>query len=572
MNSYQIQLDSEAAEKAAVDSSVRRAAYDEQLEKASQMSVGESDLAMPKVSASHAPAQSTPAWFDGDKFPGGFGPTQLFTTDYWTLRKRSAQLFKENLYARGMIRRLITNEINTGLTPAVGPEESIIGVPEDSLDGWTESVENRFAIWGRSATVCDYRESRTFGELQRSGRREAFVEGDILAVLRLSKLTGSPQVDFVAGELVRTPFGGGKPRAGNTIKHGVERDSKKRHVAFWVTQDDGTSKRLPAFGEKTGRKVAWLIYGTDKRMDEVRGEPILSLVLQSLKEIDRYRDSTQRKAVINSILAMFIKKDQDKMSTLPMSGGAKYNSTTSVTDSDGGTRNFNIASQVPGMVIQELNTGETPEAFGSQGTDVNFGTFEQSIIQAVAWANEIPPEILTLAFSNNYSASQAAINEFKIYLNLVWTKFGEDFCTPIYVEWLISETLQNRISSPRLLQAWRDPARWDVFGAWVWVDWYGSIKPSTDVLKQVKGAKMAIEQGLSTHTREARGLTGSSFSKNIKRIKKENSLMVDARRPLAEFKQEFGEDIDESEANLNTLIEANLAGMLEASEEGNIVE
>jgi hypothetical protein len=60
------------------------------------------------------------AWFEesltGDKFAGGFGATKVFTPDYWTLRQRSEQLFHENLYARGLIRRLVTNEINTGLT------------------------------------------------------------------------------------------------------------------------------------------------------------------------------------------------------------------------------------------------------------------------------------------------------------------------------------------------------------------------------------------------------------------------------------------------------------------------
>ena len=40
---------------------------------------------------------------------------------------------------------------------------------------------------------------------------------------------------------------------------------------------------------------------------------MLSVILQSLKEIDRYRDATQRKAAINAILAMFIKKTQDKV-------------------------------------------------------------------------------------------------------------------------------------------------------------------------------------------------------------------------------------------------------------------
>ena len=59
--------------------------------------------------------------FDGGKFLGGFGETQIQQLDYWTLRARSAQLFNENLYAKGLVRRLITNEINTGLTPEASP-------------------------------------------------------------------------------------------------------------------------------------------------------------------------------------------------------------------------------------------------------------------------------------------------------------------------------------------------------------------------------------------------------------------------------------------------------------------
>jgi len=45
--------------------------------------------------------------YDGGKFFGGFGATQIQEVDYWTLRLRSAQLFNENLYARGLVRRLI---------------------------------------------------------------------------------------------------------------------------------------------------------------------------------------------------------------------------------------------------------------------------------------------------------------------------------------------------------------------------------------------------------------------------------------------------------------------------------
>lgn len=495
------------------------------------------------ASSGYASPPSSMSDFNGDKFFGGFGTTQIFTPDYWTLRERSNQLFTENLYARGLIRRLITNEINTGLSVESTPDEEIIGVPEDSLNEWSETIENRFAIWGKNPELCDWKHKSTFGAIQRAARMEALISGDVLIVVRQSQRTRLPMLQLISGSSVQTPLGGSTSlRKGHEIKHGVELNALGRIVAHWIRQKDGTSKRMPAVGEKTGRKISWLVYGTDKRLDAVRGEPLLSLILQSLKEVDRYRDSTQRKAVINSLLAMQVTKSEDKPGTLPIQGGAVRKNKATTTDSDGSPRSLNLASYVPGMVIDEMQTGEKIELLGGQGTDVNFGTFEESIIQAVAWANEVPPEILRLAFSNNYSASQAAINEFKIYLNKVWSDWGETFCTPIYIEWLISEALQQKISAPTLLSSWRDPSQYDVFGAWVCTEWYGSIKPSTDMFKQAKGSRLLVAEGWTTNARESRMLTGTKFTKNIKRLKRENELKVEAGRPMAEFMQEFGEE------------------------------
>ncbi len=507
--------------------------------------------------------------WDGGKFAGGFGPTQLFEMDYWTLRARSAQLFNENLYARGLIRRLITNEISTGLLPEAAPDEAIIGVPEDSLADWTETVENRFGLWGKSPGVCDWEKLNTFGAVQRIARMEALIDGDVLVVLRFNRVTGLPAVQLVSGNKIRTPLGGQTSIPKNAvIRHGVQFDSRGRQSGFWVRQDDGSMKFLPAFGSRSGRRLAWLVYGTEKRLDEVRGQPLLSIILQSLKEIDRYRDSTQRKAVINSIMAMFIEKGEDKPGTLPMQAGAVRHGQAQVSDNDGTPRNFKIASYLPGMIPEELQQGEKPHLLGGQGTDLSFGEFEGAIIQAVAWANEVPPEILTLAFSNNYSASQAAINEFKIYLHKVWSSWGENFCSPIYVEWLLSETLQGRIIAPGLLAAWRNPRAYDVLAAWISADWYGSIKPSTDMLKQTKGSKMLVENGWSTNAREARITTGTKFSKNIKRLARENQQLVEALRPMLELRAEMGAlGADETAGGETT--SALVDSVIEAIAEGN---
>jgi lambda family phage portal protein len=506
------------------------------------------------------------AWQDGDKFDGGFGPTQLLTMDYWTLRERSNQLFRENIYARGLINRLITNEIGPGLFPATRPEQLVLGLTEDQLSEWSEVVQARFNLWAENPDQCHWLQDDTFGAIQRAARTEALICGDVLVVARMSPKTKLPQIQLVSGARVQNPLlSSAKLSDGHRVDHGVERDSRGRVVAYWVKQkhDLTETQRISARGARTGRRIAWMVYGTPKRLDHVRGEPLLSIMLQSLKEIDRYRDSAQRKAVINSIMAMFIKKTEDKMGTMPLTSGATKRGKIDTTGPDGEPRKFNVTEQLPGLVLEELQQGEEPVLLGGQGTDVNFGSFEESIVQAIAWANEIPPEILKLAFSNNYSASQAAINEFKIYLNKIWIDFGQTFCHRIYVEWLVSEVLRGRIEAPEFLAAWRDPQRQDEYSAWTSCNWYGTIKPSTDMLKAAKASELLVANGWSNHTKEARNLTGTGFRENAKRLAHENELLIEAMRPMAEFKRQYRAELEEEPTKEETELNAMLDGYLD---------
>lgn len=494
------------------------------------------DSAPPEIVASQYGYDRAPvrlSYHDGSKFPGGYGVTQLLTADYWTLRARSAQLFETNLYARGVIRRLVTNVINTGLSLEAEPEEAILGYDEDELSEWSETVETRFQLWCDRPLLCDQAELRTFGALQAEAYREALIEGDVLVVLRQDPRTGLPRLQLIKGSNVRTPWDA-KPQGANEIKHGVEVDPSGRHVAFYVAQKDGTSKRIPAVGEKSGRRLAWLVYACDKHMDDVRGKPLLSLILQSLQEVDRYRDSTQRKATILAMLAIYIAKTQDKLSSLPFSGSgaARHGETQEAAAFE---RVARFSEQFPGGVIEELAPGEEPKAFKVDGSVESYGEFEEAIIQAVAWALEIPPEILTLSFNSNYSASQAALNEFKMYLNTVRTLLGDGLCKPIYVEWLIAECTSRRTDAPGLLESWRDLSLYDVFAAWTTCDWSGQIKPAVDLTKLVAAYAAAIAEGFIDRARATRELFGLKHSKIVKRLKRENTELAEALEVLAKI-------------------------------------
>jgi len=231
-----------------------------------------------------------------------------------------------------------------------------------------------------------------------------------------------------------------------------------------------------------------------------------------------------------------------------------------------------------GMSYDVLQQGEEPTPYTNKGTDEKFGEFEQAIIHAVAWANQIPPAILTLKYEHNYSASQGEINEFKMYLNKYRAKISRNFCVPVYTEWLINETLTRKIKQPTpgFQDSITGAGMLDVFGAWISSDFSGAIKPSTDKKKLVQAYREEIAEGLITNQRAARELNGTKFTDNIKKLEQENKLKVKAARPLAEFKKEFGESPDQTldtsdsgSANGNIDIEAIAEEVLELNKVNN---
>ena len=175
--------------------------------------------------------------FNGDTFPGSFGITKDYTfVDYYTLRKRSVQLFKENPYARGILRRILRNEINKGLTLEANPLTMYTKMKEEETVLWSQKAELDFNIWAENPKLCDYYNQKTFGQLQLDVRQTALISGDCLVVLRISPETKMPYIQLIDGSHVRTPLGY-TLRKGNKILHGIEFDNLGRQVAYYISNN-----------------------------------------------------------------------------------------------------------------------------------------------------------------------------------------------------------------------------------------------------------------------------------------------------------------------------------------------
>lgn len=476
--------------------------------------------------------------WNGDKFPGSFGPTKVFDfVDYWTLRKRSLQLFKENLYAKGIIKRILRNEIFTGIVGTSTVDSMILWPKMDEQAReekgivFSEMLTEQFKIYSESKNVFDYRKRMTFGDFQEQVRFESIVCGDGIIVSRINQQTGLPYWDWINGNYIKTPASY-QPRSGNIIKDGVELDKYGRHVAYHVEtwkNDELVMERIPCYGEKSGRVISWMVYGTETLIDDVRGEPLLACILYMLKELDRYRDAESRAAVVNAMLALFVKKSPSATVGSRPSDGLKRLNTLDAEPQNGnvtaGPAQRDMRIMEPGTIFDDLAPGEEIQSFQTNRPNVNYAAFEQAILSGICWALEVPPEIAMLKFQSNYSASRQANNEFQVYLDYRVKKNARNICQPIYEEFVVQSCLNNQIDVPGLITAVFTPELWKQKAAWLSCVWTGLSRPSVDPLKEVNASQKSVDAGFSTYDIECRKTSGLGFRQVMQTLARERKYM-----------------------------------------------
>lgn len=453
---------------------------------------------------------------------GGGSPKEDIDDNLPILRERSRDLYMGGSpIATGAIKTMRTNVIGAGLRLKAHLDVGVLGITEEEADALELQIEKEFELWSESKN-CDAQRMNNFYELQQLAFISTLLSGEVFTCLPYLEDRGvyGICVQLIEADRCLTPTLANieqKPK----IVSGIEIGEYGEPIGYYIANhhplsenalllDNKSYKRIPAFGEKTGLPNILHIM-VSERPGQLRGVPLLSPVIESLKQLGRYTDAELMAAVVSGMYTIFITREQASSSDTPF--GASIPLEDEVDSEDQYSYelgNGSIVGLAPGEKIQESNPGRPNTAFDG---------FVTAISRQIGTALEIPYELLVKQFTASYSASRAALLESWKMFKMRRTWMTNDFCQPIYEQWFTEAVSKGRINAPGFFG---DPL---VRKAYLGSEWSGPTQGQIDPLKEVEAAKRRVEQGFSTRQRETIELTGGDFINNARQRAKEEKLM-----------------------------------------------
>lgn len=439
------------------------------------------------------------------------------------LRERSRDLYMGVPLATGAIKTIRTNVVGSGLMLNPHIDAKFLKLTPDEAVEWEQTVEREWLLWADDVN-CDAARMCTFYEFQALALLSTLMSGDCFVALPYIRRSGVPydlRLSLIEADRVCDPLD--HFSAENSILEGVEVGKYGEPVAYWVAKHHpyGTHrpmndpmqswKRVPAFGQKSGRRNMLHLMSDIERPGQRRGVPLLAPVIEALKQLGRYTDAELVAAVVAGYFTVFITHNNPENGIDSMLSGEPL-------DVSAATRDPNDVSMGQGAVVS-LAEGEQISTANPGRPNTAFEGFVSAICKQIGVALELPYEVLIKSFNSNYSASRAALLEaWKMFrMRRQWVV--NRLCQPVYEEWLTEAVTKGRIKAPSFFD---DPA---IRRAWCQADWAGDTPGQIDPTKEVNAAILRINAGLSTREREAAELTGMKFDTIVAQQSREIQLM-----------------------------------------------
>ena len=466
--------------------------------------------------------------FDGEKTPGELGVVLNSVPDYNRLRIRAYDAEMRSDLVKILTERFFQWVLGSGLKLQAEPNTDLLeleGINED-WESFKKSIESRFNVYSKSK-FSDYSNMQNLHQKGLEAYKTAFIGGDCLVICRIENSILNIQI--VDGTHIQTPYTSNYIKEadsrGNYISHGIEINEKGEHVAFYIKKKDLKFERISVYGEKSKRKLAWLIYGEKKRVDHVRGISQLSQVLEKLNKLDRYTEASVGKAEQAANITYTIVHDNYSTGEGIVEKTLQQKMKVSGTIQDGYALADGLANRISETTSNQtfnMPVGAKLTAFGTE-IETNFEQFYRAIINTLCASIGVPPEVALQMYNSNYSASRAAINSFGYVVDLGREKFSEEFYKPIYKLYLELEVLKNKVPANGLILALQKNDQM-LIESYSQCRFIGKNMPHIDPLKEVKAVKEMIDLGIISREQATEDLNKGDWSINNEKIVKEDKV------------------------------------------------
>jgi len=147
-----------------------------------------------------------------------------------------------------------------------------------------------------------------------------------LCVIRYDN--NGPNAQFISGEHICNPEIGTDyytqaEKSGNRIEHGIEVNSAGKHIAYYVNVKPKSTdliekqERILAYGEKSGKRLAWIISGDKICPDHMRAVPAISQSLEKINKLDQFIEASVTKAREAANIVYTVIHDKDSTGESP---------------------------------------------------------------------------------------------------------------------------------------------------------------------------------------------------------------------------------------------------------------
>ena len=448
-------------------------------------------------------------------FPTRTSPDIENYYDLPTLRDRSRDLYRNNTIGRGALRVVSTNVIGRGLSCQPMIDNEFLGMTDEETEVWQNNTQRLYEQFEKD---CDAAKSLHMTQIQKLAYLTWKMAGETFVSLPMIVRKDSLfalRIKLIDPDLVYNPIGTLDSAA---TRNGIEVDENEVPTAYNIYDWDGNCKTYPAFGKKTGRRNILHIFRPE-RPGQSRGVPMLSPVINSIKQLGNYKESEITAAVVSSLYTVFIKSNRPDALETPYPQTAKYSEPTNESQKS----NYDYIMG-PGA-INRLDSDEDISFANPTRPNSGYEGFVNAILKEIGMALEIPYEILTKQFYSSYSASRGAKLEFWKFVMSEREDFADMFCQPIYEEWLTEQVTIGRIDAPGFLT---NPER---RAEWVKCLWRGESMGQIDEVKEILASQMRIQSGFSTYSEETANMNGGNFEKNARKLRREKDLIGFAAMP-----------------------------------------